>query len=308
MNSENTVNQKITEVFMIRPGVFYPNPETASDNTFQFSKKAKLNKAVITKKAQIEFDNLVKLLRQSGITVEIHKDPNKPPLPDSVFPNNWFSTHEGGVAIIYPMKSPSRRKEKHPSLIHFIKERYPLVYDWSEWEMRNQFLEGTGSLVLDRVNKIVYSTVSTRSSEFLLEKWIKEFGYRSVIFKSADKKGKAIYHTNIVLSVGAKFAVICMAAIPEKKQRKELKEMFTGTGKEFIEISKDQLHSFCGNIMELINPAGEHLIIMSTHAWESFTKEQQEKLNTYGKILHTPLETFETYGGGSARCMLAELV
>ncbi|OFY68964.1 MAG: hypothetical protein A3G23_10410 [Bacteroidetes bacterium RIFCSPLOWO2_12_FULL_37_12] len=308
MNTENTVKQQITEVFMIRPATFFPNPETLSDNSFQFHKKSKVNKAVLTKKAQLEFDNFVKLLRQSGITVHVHKDPNKPPLPDSIFPNNWFSTHQGGVVIIYPMKSPLRRKEKHPTLVTLIKEKYPLIYDWSDWEIRNQFLEGTGSLVLDRANKVVYSSVSTRTSEFLLEKWIKEFGYRSVLFKSVDKKGKPVFHTNIVLSVGTKFTIVCMSAIPEKKHRKELSEMFKSTNKEIIEISKDQMYAFCGNILELTNQAGEQLIIMSTHAWESFTKEQQDKLQTFGKILHSPLDTIETYGGGGARCMIAELV
>ena len=307
MNTENTVKQQITEVFMIRPATFFPNPETLSDNSFQFHKKSKVNNAVLTKKAQLEFDNFVKLLRQSGITVHVHKDPNKPPLPDSIFPNNWFSTHQGGVVIIYPMKSPLRRKEKHPTLVTLIKEKYPLIYDWSDWEIRNQFLEGTGSLVLDRVNKVAYAVESQRTNEQELNKWSMKMGYAPLFFHAIDFGGKPVYHTNVIMSIGEGFAVVCSEAIELADEKDKVVKSFANTGKDVVEITMDQMYNMCGNILQTSNIKGDNLIVMSERAQNAFNQNQLRVIEKNGLIVPVKIETIETVGGGSARCMMAEV-
>lgn len=293
-----------SKLLMIQPVNFHFNPETAVNNVFQ--KKLDGN---VQEKALEEFNNLVKLLRRNKIDITVVEDTHEPVTPDSIFPNNWITFHEDNSIFLYPMFAANRRMERKHHVLSTVKEKFHIknVHDLSVHEKRGAFLEGTGSMVLDRNNKIAYASISQRTDLEVLHEFCKISNYFPVSFLSQDRSGKDIYHSNVMMCVADAYVVICLEAIEEESQREKLRHLFMKTGKEIIPISLDQLNHFAGNMIQLRNTDGELILVMSTRAYQALTAKQIEKLESYNRIIYTPLDTIETCGGGSARCMMAEI-
>ncbi len=292
------------KVLMVEPVGFAANPETADDNAFQRPIEGDVE--AVRRKAKAEFDRMVATLRDRGVEVELFT-PSDETTTDAVFPNNWFSTSSDGTLLLYPMRAPSRRRERRPELVETLRGRYGTVIDLTEEEASDRFLEGTGSLVVDEAGRIVYASTSSRTDPDLAEDWAERFGHDLVMFRARDRDGREVYHTNVVMSVGADWAVVCSAAIEETVDRGEVLARLAETGHETIEITLDQMHEFCGNVLELENAKGKRLIVMSERAQTAYRPEQLEILARHAEIIAIDLTTIETHGGGSARCMLAEL-
>ncbi len=296
--------QNTHQLLMIRPVNFGFNAETAVNNSFQ------KNMGVdIRQKALQEFDAFVELLRNNKVDITVIDDTPDPFTPDSIFPNNWITFHEDGRIILYPMFAPNRRQERKPHVLDAIKNKFVVseMVDLSKYESGGIFLEGTGSMVLDRENKIVYTCLSPRTDETLLTEFCRLTGYTAVTFTSADSKGIAIYHTNVMMCVGNTYAVICLASIRNEEERKKVIASLQNSNKEVIDISSDQLDHFTGNMLQVSDVNGELLLAMSSQAYSSLTTVQVEMLQKHNRIIHSPLDTIETAGGGSARCMMAEV-
>lgn len=289
---------------MIRPVNFGFNPETAVNNSFQADTGTDAQQ-----KALEEFNGLVRLLEKNLVRLTVFDDTAEPYTPDSIFPNNWISFHEDGTVFIYPMFATNRRLEKKPHILEKLTGKLSIskVIDLSYHEMENRFLEGTGSLVLDRANRIAYASLSPRTDAGLLLEWCRLAGYTPVSFISGDISGNIIYHTNVMMCVADKYAVVCMESIPDKKEQLRLNDSLTASGKEIIEISLQQVNCFAGNMLQVMNSMGELLLVISAQAFRSLDTKQVNKLQRYNRIIHSPLDTIETCGGGSARCMLAEI-
>ncbi len=297
--------QTTDKVFMVKPVRFGFNPQTAANNAFQregFEEKAQEN-------ASREFSAYVSLLRANKIDVVVAEDTEVPYTPDSIFPNNWFSTHEDGTLVLYPMFALNRRNERKSEFLDVIRRNFEVrrLVDLTWWETENLFLEGTGSMILDRENKIAYAGRSPRTNDKVLADFCKQMGYTAVVFDAYDQGGELIYHTNVMMSVGTKFSVICLSAITDLQQRKQVVESLQVTGKTIIDISFEQMSSFAGNMLELKNRDGKPILVMSSSARKSLTAEQTKQLSGYYKLLSPGLEYIENNGGGSARCMLAEI-
>jgi hypothetical protein len=290
---------------MIRPVNFGYNAETAVNNAFQ----VKGNDDNVQDKALKEFDEFVNVLIQNGIDVTIVEDTIEPHTPDSIFPNNWISFHSDGSVLLYPMYAMNRRAERKQDILDKIKEKFLIKrkIDLSGYEKENIYLEGTGSMVLDRDNKIAYSCLSPRTNEKVLADFCRQMGYTSVLFHAVDGNGDAVYHTNVMMCVADKYVVICLDSIPDEREKEKAINTIAKTGKEIIDISLDQMNHFAGNMLQIENKQGGKLVIMSTQAFESLTAEQKKKLQSFNKIIYSPLTTIETNGGGSARCMMAEV-
>jgi hypothetical protein len=290
---------------MIRPVNFGFNAETAVNNAFQVAG----NDAGAQEKAMQEFDAFVQTLQQNGVDVTVMDDTPDPYTPDSIFPNNWISFHDDGSVVLYPMYATNRRLERKPGILDKIEGKFKVnqTIDLSDNEKENIFLEGTGSMVLDRQNKIAYSCLSPRTDYFVLTEFCEKMGYTAEVFDAIDQNGQAIYHTNVMMCVADKYVVICMDAIAAQHEKDQVTATITKTGKEIITISYDQMNHFAGNMLQVNNNKGEILLVMSSQAFASLTKEQSGKLSSYNKIIHSPLNTIETNGGGSARCMMAEV-
>lgn len=290
---------------MIRPVNFGYNAETAVNNAFQVAG----NDAGAQAKALKEFDQFVSLLRENGVDVTVIQDTPEPHTPDSIFPNNWISFHSDGTVIFYPMYAVNRRLERKQHVIDTIRSLFDMKsqVDLSGYESKNIFLEGTGSMVLDRDNKIVYACLSPRTDKKILEDFCKQTGYKSIVFTATDDKGREIYHTNVMMCVADRYIVICLESIADKSERNNVVSAIKSSGKEIIDISFDQVNHFAGNMLQVENKNGEKLLVMSSQAFESLTAEQVKTLTQYNKIIHSPLTTIETNGGGSARCMMAEV-
>lgn len=298
--------QTTSKVFMVKPIRFGYNPQTASSNAFQ--KKGFENGA--QSNALREFMSYVSILKANGISVAMAEDTEYPFTPDSIFPNNWFSTHEDGTLVLYPLSAFNRRNERKSEFIDLIRRNFNVkrLVDLTYWEEEEKFLEGTGSMVLDRENKIVYSCHSPRTSAIVLEDFCKKLGYKSVTFTATDDLGGEIYHTNVMMSIGTKFAIICFDTIRDEKEKKTIKEGLEKANKQIIEISFEQLNCFAGNMIELENKDGKPILIMSGSARKSLTPEQVKTfLNYYHRLLAPHLDYIENNGGGSARCMVAEV-
>lgn len=293
-------------VLMIEPVAFHSNAETYEDNFFM-ERNPIHRKEEIQKLAHAEFLSFKKLLMCNGIEILSFQDIVDNNTPDSIFPNNWFSTHEDGMFILYPVRFESRRREKRSDIISELRKTYPNLVDLSHYEAKGKFLEGTGSLVFDRSNKIIYCALSQRSNDDVLKEVEMLLGYRAVRFTAVDFQGQAVYHTNVLLTVGFKWAVLALETVENELERRVLVESLVSTGHEIIEISKAQMTRFCGNMLELQNNLGEHLIVMSTQAYKGLLKKQIACLEKYGRIVHSDISTIERFGGGGARCMLAEL-
>jgi len=297
--------QTTSHLLMIRPVNFGFNTETAVNNAFQVAG----NDADAQKKAMHEFDDFVALLQQNGVDVTVVNDTPEPYTPDSIFPNNWISFHDDGTVVLYPMYAPNRRLERKQGVLDAIDGKFKVTkrIDFTNNEKDSAFLEGTGSMVLDRQNKIAYACLSPRTDYFTLTEFCEELGYTAVSFDAIDQNGRAIYHTNVMMCVADRYVVICLDAIAAQHEKDEVTEVIRKSGKEIIVISFDQMHHFAGNMLQVNNKQGEKLLVMSSQAYAALTKEQTEKLSHYNTIIHSPLNTIEINGGGSARCMMAEV-
>ena len=298
--------QSTSHILMIRPVNFGFNEETAESNAFQ-NRDAKHDDA--NRKAQTEFDGMVNALCGDGVDVTVIDDTPEPYTPDSIFPNNWVSFHADGEVYLYPMQAENRRLERREDIIAKLEDRFSVkhVIDLSRFEQENKFLEGTGSMVPDRENKIAYACISPRTDRDVLDLFCEHAGYRPVTFDAVDEKGQAIYHTNVLMCVGTGFAVICLDSIPNPDEKLVVKESLSLTKKEIIDISFGQMKHFAGNMLEVKNSAGDTLIVMSQSAFDALLDEQKQILKKYGKLVHADIGTIETLGGGSARCMMAEV-
>lgn len=300
--------QTTSRVLMVRPVRFGFNEQTAVNNSFQ-RRGLELSAQEM---ALAEFDNFVTLLRTNGVEVTVVEDTPDPHTPDSIFPNNWFSTHESGELVLYPMCAPNRRMERKETVLKVIKEiglkgKMKRLVDLTSWEEKNLFLEGTGSLILDRPNKLAFVCRSPRSDEKVLEQFCEELDYEYFIFDATDNNGSLIYHTNVMMCIGEKFVVACLDSIKNIAERESFIAFVEDCDKELVEISMEQMENFAGNMLQLRGKGGEPLLIMSATAKRSLTAEQLTTLSSYCRILAPELEAIETNGGGSARCMIAEI-
>lgn len=294
-------------VMMVRPVRFGYNTQTAVTNTFQ--KSVGLDPAEVQQKALQEFDELVNKLNTAGVEVHVFDDAEQPHTPDSIFPNNWISFHESGHMVLYPMLAENRRWERKENIINQIKELYDShsIHDLSVHETAGRFLEGTGSIVFDYRNRIAYAALSPRTDKELVRSVCKHLDFKPVFFTSVDRNGTPVYHTNVIMCVGDEFAVICAESIIDSKERDMvLKELKKG-GKTIVEITQEQVAQFAGNMYELVNNKGERLLLMSGRAYRSLTEEQKKTLEKFCRIISSPLDTIELHGGGSARCMIADV-
>src|SRR5436190_1113139 len=298
--------QSTNSVLMIRPGRFYPNPETAADNAFR--RNADRGSNALTIMARKEFDAAVQTLREAGINVHVFEDTAEPEKPDAVFPNNWISTHHDGRIALFPMYSVLRRRERRQDIIEELRKEYRLtkVIDYSAFEKEGCCLEGTGSLVLDHENKIAYVSLSNRSNPNVIRRFADDFSYEPVTFSSIGPNGQPIYHTNVMMCVATAFAMVGLEMIRTKAERQQVRARLEKTGKEIIELTADQIANFAGNAIELHNKRGEKLLVVSSRAARVLTEEQHETLTRYARLLPLELPTIEL-GGGSARCMIATI-
>jgi hypothetical protein len=293
-----------SQIFMIRPVKFGYNEQTAQSNSFQNKTEGESEK--IQREALKEFDALSSKLVAAGISVEIFEDTIEPHTPDSIFPNNWISFH-GNMIVLYPMLAENRRHERRMDIVNHFSNADTALFDISDQEEHNTFLEGTGSLVFDYENKIVYANLSPRTDKQLITDLCNWLNYHPVTFKAVDKNGNDIYHTNVLMSIGKGFAVVCKECFPNEKDLKKVIGSFEKTGHKIVDISFDQMNSFAGNMYQLYNKEGKSYIVMSEQAFLSLQESQVKELEQFGEILHSPLYTIEKYGGGSARCMIADI-
>lgn len=303
--------RQITDtIFMVRPIQFRLNEETAVNNYYQDEGVKIIDQ---NKKAQDEFDAFVIALQEKGIHVLIVQDRIEFDTPDSIFPNNWISTHENGDIALYPMFAENRRRERRPDAMELMEAQgfhINNVIDYTSAEDEGIFLEGTGSLLLDRVNRKAYCSLSARADEEMMIEFCEDFEYTPVIFKAYQTVGEErlpIYHTNVMMALGEDYAVICLDSIDDKKEAKNVLNHLKTDGKEVIKITEQQVNAFAGNMMQVHNDKGDRILVMSDQAYKSLTPVQIEKLEKYNEILHPSITTIETLGGGSVRCMMAEV-
>jgi len=305
------MSQTTNSILMIRPINFRMNEQTTVNNYFQ--EDLSLRDSLINLKAQKEFDDYVDKLRKFGIEVIVVSDNQENDTPDSVFPNNWVSFHNDGTMAIYPMFAENRRLERREDIIlELEKEGFLIenIVDYTSAEDQNIFLEGTGSMILDRQNKIAYCAISPRADEELFIEFCEDFEYTPVIFtanQTVDNSREAIYHTNVMMCIAETFSVICLSCIDDKKERKNVISHLKKSGKEIIDITEKQMHQFAGNMLQVKGKNNELFLVMSQAAYNSLTKEQIKKIEKHCNIISSSLETIETCGGGSARCMMAEV-
>ncbi len=303
------MKQVTNTIVMIRPVKFRMNEQTAVNNYYQEDKEI----VDANTKAQQEFDGFVNALKEVGLQVIVINDDPKNDTPDSIFPNNWVSFHENGDVGLYPMFAVNRRRERRPEILDLIETsgfEIKNIVDYTHAEDEEVFLEGTGSLVLDRINKKAYCALSARADEELLIEFCEDFEYTPVIFtayQTVDAKRLPIYHTNVMMGIAETFAVVCLDCIDDKKERKNLVDHLKNDGKEIISITEDQVNSFAGNMLQVAGSGDKRYLVMSLAAFKSLTKEQINKIEKHCAILYSDLTTIETLGGGSARCMMAEV-
>lgn len=291
-------------VVMIRPHRFHPNPETATDNAFQRSNKS-LDTHSIAKQAYGEVTEAAGKLQDEGVHVHIFEDRGEKETPDSVFPNNWFSTHPGGHIALYPMYSPSRRRERRYDIIEMLKAEYRVqdVIDYSSLEYDDLFLEGTGAMVLDHLGRVAYTAQSNRADAIALERFCTHFNFEPMAFSTADEQGKPIYHTNVMMCVGTEFAMAGFDIIQDQQRREEIRSRLAEMGRKVIDLSFHQIREFAGNAIELSTPQGR-ILALSARASASLTEKQKQTIEQSAKIVELSVPTIEL-AGGSVRCMLA---
>lgn len=306
------MNQQTTnQLLMIRPICFYTNEQTARNNYFQ--QQTDENQRSTTAKAQQEFDGFVDELRSHGVKVFVWQDPEEPQTPDALFPNNWISFHNPQTLVTYPMYAVNRQMEVSNAPIKFLESKGLLFankLDFTSHISSNIFLEGTGSMVLDRVNQIAYCARSERTNSILIDMFCQKMGYSAVVFsslQSVNGQRQPIYHTNVMMSVGLDFAMVCLDSVDDINERNILIGSLEKSGKKIIELTEDQIHQFAGNVLELQSVSGNRLLAMSSTAYYALTDSQKEQISSKLTMVHSPLPTIERLGGGSARCMMAEL-
>lgn len=301
--------QTASTVLMIEPVNFAYNSQTAENNFFQVQQKD----ADIQQKALKEFNDFAEKLRNKGVNVITVQDTANPHSPDSIFPNNWVSFHKDGRAVLYPMFALNRRVERRADILETIKEEgfnISEVKDYSPFEKEEKYLEGTGSMIFDHDYKIAYGSVSLRLDEELFRKFCADFDFTPVVFHSfqnVNDQRLPIYHTNVMMCVAKEFVVICLDCIDDEMEREKVQEVIKSTNKEVIEISEDQLQNFAGNMLQVQNEEGTPYLVMSETAYKSLNQNQIDRIESYCEIIYADLHTIETNGGGSARCMLAEV-
>ena len=302
-------SQLASSVLMIRPARFESNPQTAASNRFQGKTDASPDEQ--QESALVQFDDLVSDLGTNGIEAIVVEDTSEPRTPDSIFPNNWVSFHADGRVVLYPMEADNRRTERRMDIVESLDTTYGFqvseVVDLSHHEQAGHFLEGTGSMVLDRVNRIAYACLSSRTQLDVLGDFAQRLEYDVVAFDAVDRDGVPIYHTNVLMNVGEKLAVICDRAIARDDQRAAVLRRLQETGHDVVSLNYDQLDAFAGNMLELRNKNGDRLLAMSQRAYDSLDKKQQRKLRDNGSIITTVIDDIENSAGGSVRCMLAEV-
>jgi hypothetical protein len=307
--TEKKESQLASAVLMIRPTRFESNPHTAASNRFQGKNPSSPEQQQLD--AAEEFDGLRTTLEAHGIRVIQIDDTEEPHTPDSIFPNNWVSFHADGTVVLYPMEAPNRRTERRVDIIDALSAEHGFqvreVLDLSDHESDGQFLEGTGSLVLDRVNRIAYACLSSRTHLDALGDFAQRMNYTVVAFDAVDREGAAIYHTNVLMNVGEEIAVICDEAIPNADQRAAVTRHLRDTGHDVVSLGYEQLEAFAGNMLELRSESGERIIAMSEQARQSLSEAQLQKLAAYATVLSAPIDRIESSAGGSVRCMLAEI-
>ncbi|MFM1933006.1 MAG: hypothetical protein RL226_2309 [Bacteroidota bacterium] len=300
------MRQSSSLLFMVRPKDFRSNEETSDDNVFQ----DKGSGATVAEQALNEFDRFVHLLEDKGIKVYVGHISDDLDTPDALYPNNWLSFHENGLVALYPMKAENRRLERREYLIEELVNHCGLhmeeIVDFTEFESHESYLEGTGSMVLDRSSQVVYAGISERTDEQAVRIFCDEMGYSGVLFETSVE-GKPVYHTNVVLSIASQFAILCEESIPDLQDRKIVIESLLEAEKEVIRIDIDQMKHFAANGLEVYNEDGKKYFIMSQSAANSLNEEQKSSISKYAEILSIPLDTIERFGGGSARCMLCEV-
>lgn len=295
--------QTTSHILMVKPNTFGFNPETGSDNLFQKDVSADIQTL-----AETEFLQMVETLRKAGVNVTVANAPSGCNSPDAVFPNNWLSFH-GNRAILYPMMAENRRTERNLEIVESLSPNCSII-DLTHYESESTYLEGTGSLVLDRVNKIAYASLSHRTEERLVDEFCSIFSYKPLVFRSyhnGNPDESAIYHTNVMLSVGSQLAICCFESVPDKIEKTQLRDSLTQTGKKILELSLDQMGAFAGNMLEVQNSQGDPLMVMSETARKSLSQSQLELIESGAQIVSVSIPTIESVGGGSARCMMAEV-
>jgi hypothetical protein len=293
------------EILMVRPYQFYFNQQTAANNFFQ----SNINIENANELAIAEFDVMVAQLRAHQIKVNVVQDTKDPSTPDAIFPNNWISTHAGGTLCLYPMYAENRRAERKSKVLDFLYSNYKIqnVLDLTDLEKEGKFLEGTGSMVLDHQNKIAYGCLSERLDKEAFTNWCDKMQFNPITFKAVDDKAQPIYHTNVLMCMGNQFVVICLESIPNELEKQMLLESFLQTNKEVITISQDQLNHFAGNMLQVFDMHEKPHLIMSEQAHASLHPAQIKSLEKYNPILPISIPTIEALGGGSTRCMMAEI-
>jgi hypothetical protein len=306
------MNQTTSSILMIRPVAFRMNEQTAVNNYYQ-KVLDNLLPATVNAKAQQEFDAFVTKLQAVGVDVTVVDDTLNPDTPDSIFPNNWISFHQNGDVVLYPMFAENRRSERREDILDMLEEKgfqIENIVDYTSAEDDGFFLEGTGSLLLDRANGIAYCALSPRADEELFIEFCEDFDMAPVIFnayQTINNERKLIYHTNVMMCLGTTFAVICADCIDDKQERKFVLEQLKKSGKEVILISEAQVNNFAGNMLEVLGHANQKYLVMSASAHGSLTADQIKKLEKHATVLSSSLDTIEACGGGSARCMMAEI-
>ncbi|MEQ8471089.1 MAG: arginine deiminase-related protein [Marinoscillum sp.] len=306
------MNKQITDtLMMIRPVAFHMNEQTAVNNYYQ-KRIEGLSAEKVQERALDEFDEFVAKLRAAGINVLVFEDTVSPQTPDSIFPNNWISFHESGKVMLYPMYAENRRLERRDDLIEELSTKFQInsIENLTDWEGQGKFLEGTGSLILDRQNRLAYAATSERTSLDVLVDFMERTGYEVVTFaanQTVAGERKPIYHTNVMMCVGESFAVVCIDSIDNEIEKKQVIHSFENTNKEVVFITEEQKERFAGNMLQVQNDEGEKFVVMSEAAFSALDVEQRKQLEKHGTLLHSSLDTIEALGGGSARCMMAEI-
>lgn len=298
-------SQLTNHIMMVRPASFGFNDETADNNAFQ-SVAQHTSDADVAALALEEFDRAVVALRDRGVHVTVIDDDPEPSKPDAIFPNNWVSFHQQGVVITYPMFATNRRIERSEAIIDALVPNYRR-YAFEYYEEDGLFLEGTGSLILDRVNKIAYASLSERTDIRLLDKWCVLMKYKQFSFKAQDNNGLPIYHTNVIMALGMDIAIICLECMPLEAERVAIVAELEASGKRVIDITLDQVKAYAGNMLQVLDGAGQPLLVMSSQARASLSDEQMHAILQHSDVIDIPIPVIEQIGGGSIRCMMAEV-
>lgn len=306
------MRQITNTILMVRPIAFRMNEQTAVNNYYQ-QELDDVKPRTVQSKAQQEFDAYVEKLRGIGVNVVVIQDTDEPDTPDSIFPNNWISFHQSGNVGIYPMFAENRRLERREDVLEVLEAQgfhLENIIDYTSAEEEEVFLEGTGSMALDRIHRKAYCALSPRADETLFIEFCEDFEYSPVVFvanQTVEGKRKAIYHTNVMMCLAETFAVICLDSIDDKKERENVKKHLKNDGKELIVITEKQVENFAGNMLQVIGANNEPYLVMSQSAYKTLTSSQIQTIEKHCKILYSDIETIETCGGGSARCMMAEV-